>query len=247
MSSESPHAIVRRKLSDLVQERLLGQIQDGGLTPGDPLPSERELMAQFQVGRPAVREAMQNLQRMGLVEIKHGERPRVAQPSMGRVIGTLGESMQHVLVHSEGSLEHLKEARVVFESEMARIAARRHTARNVANLQRVLEAQAKATQPSAEFTALDGEFHLEIAKFSDNPIFITLSASLFSWLTDFHRHLVQSPGNENVTLLEHQAILDAIRSGDEDQAVRQMRDHLNRASKLYSVKNLVSQAGPLSG
>ena len=52
------------------------------LVPGDKLPSERELMATYQVGRPAIREAMQNLQRSGLVRIRHGERPRVAEPSM---------------------------------------------------------------------------------------------------------------------------------------------------------------------
>lgn len=236
--------IVRRKLSDLIQERLLDQIQNGGLAPGDDLQSERELMTQYQVGRPAVREAMQNLQRMGLVEIKHGERPRVAQPSMDRVIDNLAESMQHVLAHSAGSLENLKEARLVFETAMTGIAARRCTAENISNLERVLETQAKATQPSAEFTALDGEFHLEIAKFSGNPVFTALSASLFSWLTDFHRHLVQSPGHENVTLLEHRAILDAIRAGDEPRAVKEMQDHLNRASALYSVKNRGANTGP---
>lgn len=237
MSKQSPGPIARQKLSDLVQERLLAEIRQGGLKPGDLLPSERELMAQYGVGRPAIREAMQNLQRMGLVEIRHGERPRMAAPSIGRVIGQLDDTMQHVLVHSEGSLDHLKEARVVFEAEMARIAAQRRTDDDLTRLAALLAAAAEAEQPSPRFLELDGQFHHAIARISGNPIFATLSASLFAWLSEFHRHLVQAPGHENVTLLEHHAILDAIARSDDTGAAVEMRNHLNRASGLYSVRN----------
>lgn len=237
MSDNAPVPIARQKLSDLVQERLLAEIRQGGLKPGDLLPSERELMTQYGVGRPAIREAMQNLQRMGLVEIRHGERPRLAAPSIGRVIGQLDGAMQHVLVHSEGSLDHLKEARVVFEVEMARIAAQRRTADDLARLEALLDEAATAEQPSARFLELDGLFHHAIARISGNPIFANLSASLFAWLSEFHRQLVSAPGHENVTLLEHQAILDAIARSDGAQAAIEMRNHLNRASSLYSIQN----------
>ena len=86
-----PAPIRRRKLSDDVQERVLALIRSKALRPGDVLPSERELMGSYGVGRPAVREAMQNLQRMGLVDIRHGERPRVAQPSMEAMVGNMAE------------------------------------------------------------------------------------------------------------------------------------------------------------
>ena len=48
----------KQKLSHAVREELLGEIRSGGLGPGDALPSERELMQRFGVGRPAIREAM---------------------------------------------------------------------------------------------------------------------------------------------------------------------------------------------
>ena len=61
--------IIRRKLSDEVFARLKALIETGELQPGDEMPSERMLMERFQVGRPAIREAMQALANMGLIEI----------------------------------------------------------------------------------------------------------------------------------------------------------------------------------
>jgi DNA-binding transcriptional regulator YhcF (GntR family) len=113
LSNAAP--IERRKLSHSIEERLLARLQSGDMLPGDVLPSERELMTLFGVGRPAVREAMQNLERMGLIEIRHGERPRVAKPSLERTLSQLGETMRHILIHSASSLEHLKQARSTFD------------------------------------------------------------------------------------------------------------------------------------
>src|SRR3546814_6720858 len=73
--------IVRRKLADEVFDRLKAMIVSGERSPGESLPSERELMARFGVGRPAIREAMQALANLGLVTISHGERARVREIS----------------------------------------------------------------------------------------------------------------------------------------------------------------------
>jgi DNA-binding FadR family transcriptional regulator len=230
--------IERRKLSAQVEEQLLAQLKSGALSPGDVMASERELMTLFGVGRPAVREAMQNLERMGLIEIRHGERPRVAQPSFDRALAQLGETMRHVLVHSADSLEHLKEARTTFECEMARIAARRATPEGIARLEAVLEQMRSAPAGSDQFLDLDGKFHAEVAAMSGNPIFAGVSAALFAWLARFHATLVKAPGNEPVTLVEHAAILRAIVAREEELAAREMADHLNRASGLYRIENV---------
>jgi len=234
----TPNPIERRKLSDQVEEQLLVQLKTGDLNPGDVMPSERELMSLFGVGRPAVREAMQNLERMGLIEIRHGERPRVAQPSFDRALGQLGETMRHLLVHSADSLEYLKEARITFECEMARIAARRATDEELARLGDILDHMRAAPGPSNAFLELDGKFHHQIAVMSGNPIFAGISAALFAWLARFHATLVKAPGNEPVTIIEHAAILEAIRERDANRAAREMADHLNRASGLYRVENV---------
>jgi DNA-binding FadR family transcriptional regulator len=230
--------IERRKLSDHIEERLLAELQSGKLLPGDLLPSERELMVIYAVGRPAVREAMQNLQRMGLIDIRHGERPRVAQPSLERALGNLGDTMWHVLVHSKNNLDHLKQARATFEKEMVRIAARSRTPEQISRLLVITDAHRRSERSSPVFLKMDGQFHVEIARVSGNPIFTALSDVLFSLLANFHAHLVHSPGNEDLTLKEHDLILQAICDGDADQAATEMSNHLDRANELYSVANV---------
>lgn len=227
------HPITRRKLADDVRERLAEMIESGALAPGDVLPSERELMETMGVGRPAVREAMQALARAGLIEIRHGERTRVAEPSLGRMVDQVSETMKHVLVHSPATLENLKEARSTFEAEMARIAARRHGPGDIARLAEIVEAQEAALADGPTFRRLDGRFHREIAAIGGNPIWTALSDALFRWLNDFHVDLVSVPGLEQLTLAEHRQILAAIASGSAERAASAMADHLMRANELY--------------
>jgi GntR family transcriptional regulator, sialic acid-inducible nan operon repressor len=103
-SSTRRDPVARPKLAELVQNRLLAVIEAENLRPGDPLPSERELMQSYAVGRPSIREAMQNLKRMGLIEINHGERSRVAAPSFERMVADMSETMRHVLMNSPATL-----------------------------------------------------------------------------------------------------------------------------------------------
>jgi DNA-binding FadR family transcriptional regulator len=223
----------RNKLSHGVREKILALIKDGALAPGDPLPSERELMQTLAIGRPAIREALQSLQSQGLVEIRHGERARVALPSMGRMTDQMADTMRHLLTHSPASLEHLKEARATFEMEMARIAARLRAQSDLERLRSILQSQEAARSDARRFLEIDGQFHREIASVSGNPIFAALCEATFRWLTDFHMDLVHVPGLEQLTLDEHEAILAAIAAQDSTQAARAMSDHLTRANALY--------------
>jgi GntR family transcriptional regulator, sialic acid-inducible nan operon repressor len=229
----------RQKLSEEVRRQLLDLINSGSVGPGEPLPSERELMERLRVGRPAIREAMQSLETIGLIEIRHGERARVVEPSVGRMIDQVSETMKHLLAHSPASLENLKEARATFEREMARIAARRRSAADLERLEEIIEEQALAVADPARFRALDGRFHREIAAVSGNPIFTALIDAVFRWLSDFHVDLVSVPGLEQLTLAEHREILEALNRGDAEAASAAMADHLMRANELYRQSHLV--------
>lgn len=229
----------KRKLSEEVRSRLLERIRTGAIGLGEPLPSERELMESLGVGRPAIREALQSLEQIGLIEIRHGERARVAEPSIGRMVDQISETMKHILSHSPASLENLKEARATFEKEIARIAARRRSETDLARLRDVLDEQTAALGDPPRFRSLDGRFHREIAAISGNPIFSALIDALFGWLADFHVDLISVPGLEQLTLREHREILDAIARSDVEGSATAMADHLLRANELYRRSNLV--------
>src|SRR5579875_2181932 len=65
--------IPRNKLAETVAEQLLQQIKSNELTPGTRMPSERELMVALGVGRSTIREAMNGLAMLGVVDIRHGQ------------------------------------------------------------------------------------------------------------------------------------------------------------------------------
>lgn len=224
---------MRQKLSDKVRAELLDLIDGGSIAPGELLPSERALMERFKVGRPAIREAMQSLETIGLIDIRHGGRARVAEPSVGRMVDQVGATMKHLLAHSPASLENLKEARATLERELARMAARKRSPTDIRRLRALHADHAGSVAEPARFRTLDGLFHREIASISGNPIFTALIDAVFAWLSDFHSALVSSPGLEDLTLAEHAQILDAITKSDSEAAAAAMSDHLLRANALY--------------
>ncbi|MFN3325315.1 MAG: transcriptional regulator NanR [Bryobacteraceae bacterium] len=233
MLSKRDEQIVRRKLSQEVVERLLREIESGGLPPGERLPSERELMDIYGVGRPAVREALQSLESMGLITITHGERARVVAPNPRGMFGQIDRAARHLLANSPSTVEHLKEARVLFEVGMAKIAAARATAADIDLLRRTIEEMSAARGETARFVTADIAFHNQIASVSRNPICTLVSEAMLQWLRQFHLELVHAPGKEEVTLAEHDRIFNCVKAGDVEGAGGAMADHLTRANQLY--------------
>jgi DNA-binding FadR family transcriptional regulator len=242
MPASEVDPIPRRKLSDEVQDRLWQMIESGRFAPGEALPSERDLMKAFGVGRPAVREALQSLGKLGLVAISHGERARVVAPTPDAMFGQLGRTVRHLLASSPETLEQLKQARLMFESAMVALAAARANDEDIQNLRAILERQKEARRDGAAFLAADMRFHEAIAALSGNAIFRSFSAALLSWLVQFRQELVRSPGAEKITLAEHEEILEAIAIHDEVRARLAMAGHLNRANRLYRARKKAANA-----
>lgn len=225
--------IQRRKLYQEVLDRLQERIRSGELAPGDTLPSERELMAFYGVGRPAVREALQELARSGIVEISHGERARVVVPTAQLLIAQIAGGAQHLLRMQPDMLDHLKEARVFLEAGLARLAAERATPADVARLRQRLDEHRASLAALDQFLGRDMAFHREIAAVAGNPIFPAMVEALFHWASEYYRSIVRAPGAEDLTLAEHARIVEAIAAHDGAGAEQAMRDHLLRANALY--------------
>src|SRR5579862_118055 len=130
-------AIKRRRLYEDIASSLEQMIRDADFLPGDQLPSERELMVRFGVGRPAVREALFHLRKMGVVEVRSGERARVTRPTPQWVIGALSGTAQHMLA-APGGVREFQAARTFFEVGLARHAANFATPADIAEFEAAL-------------------------------------------------------------------------------------------------------------
>ena len=235
-SGQVRHRIARRKLSHDVLERLLARIRAGEFAVGSWLPSERDLMLTFGVGRPAVREALQSLERIGLIAILHGEGAQVLPLSADKVIAQISEAAMHLLTGSSDLLEQLKEARLQFEVGMARLAAQRATAPQIEQLRLLLERHRGSIDDPERFLATDLEFHRGIAAISGNLIYMAVSQAMLQWLEQFHHEAVRAPGAERTTLVEHLKLFKRIAAHDPDGAASALTAHLRRANKQYGVQ-----------
>ena len=126
MSITIKRPVERKKLSQTVEEELELMIRQGEIAEGDALPSERDLMAAFGVGRPSIRDALSALARKGLVKISSGERTRVTRPSADTIISELSGMSKDFLSQPNG-LKYFDQLRKFFESSLVRYAAEHAT------------------------------------------------------------------------------------------------------------------------
>ncbi len=227
--------IIRRKLSHEVLDRLVAAIQRNDLPPGAKLPSERELMTRYGVGRPAIREALQALNQMGLVRIAHGERSRIILPTPNGIIDQISAAMLQLLAINPRGLEDLKQARLMCEVGLARIAASRPDRAGLKQLEAAVAASEAAVGNRDLFIAADMAFHGAIAAMSGNALIAAFMSGMLTWLTRFRRDMVSVRGADRLTISEHQRIVQAIAAGKPDDAARAMTEHLTRANAQYAV------------
>jgi GntR family transcriptional repressor for pyruvate dehydrogenase complex len=168
--------IRRRKLYEEIAEQLERSIQDGHYAPADQLPSERELMRQFGDGRPAVREALFHLRKMGLVEVRSGERARVTRPTPQAVLSGLSGTARHMLA-APGGVQNFQSARLFFEAGLARHAALHATQEDLAAFEAALDKNRESIGDFKRFERTDVEFHYVLALIPRNPIFTAIRSS----------------------------------------------------------------------
>jgi len=138
------------KTAELIATLYRRQIVRGELRPGDTLPSEQQLMEQFGVSRPTLREAFRILEAEDLISVKRGSRggARVTQPSLSVAARYVG-----LLLQVQGTtIADVYEARMVLEPACARLLARRRTKQDLADLTACIE-ELRAAQAGRPGTA----------------------------------------------------------------------------------------------
>jgi len=219
--------LARKKLSEMVEEELEQMIRRREFAEGEQLPSERELMAFFNVGRPSVREALAALKRKGLVQIQNGERARISRPSADTIISELSGMAKDFLAHP-GGIAHFEQLRLFFESSLVRHAAQHASEAQIALLEKALELNSQSLDDNALFIRSDVEFHRVLAEIPDNPIFMAIHVALIDWLIAARPAVPEQALREhnNSSYQQHIAIFKAIRSQDPDAAEQALQAHL---------------------
>ena len=209
----------RLHLVENVTEELRNKILNNSLKPGSNLPSEGELTELLSVSRTVVREAMRNLQAQGLIEVSQGKRARVKNPDCKTAVDTL----QVLLKRGQGSENDLNEVRIIFEGEIAALAAKRATPDIIASLEEVLINLKKAKNVK-EAVEYDTAFHKMLARAAGNPIFELLVETLSGLLKESQRKSYKKTGFKagiKVSCEAHSKILDAVKNHN-SRAARQM-------------------------
>lgn len=236
----SGEALPRRpRLSEDTAERILAWLRDAG--PNEALPVEREIAARLGVGRSTVREALQRLERLGLVDVRQGGRTRAAMPTAGAVVEQVSLPIRRLLSTSPGSLADLAEARLLLEEGVVRLACARADAAALSRLRAHVDrlgAQAALVPADGParydaFLTEDMAFHAELAQATGNGVLAASAAAAGRFLAEFHTGLVRLSGAEALTVAEHAEILAAVEARDADSAAAAMRAHLTRANGLY--------------
>lgn len=226
--------LARKKLSEMVEEELEQMIRRREFAEGEQLPSERELMTFFNVGRPSVREALAALKRKGLVQINNGERARVSRPSADTIISELSGMAKDFLAHPDG-IAHFEQLRLFFESSLVRYAAENASDEQIERLTTALEINSQSLDDNALFIRSDVDFHRVLAEIPGNPIFMAIHVALLDWLIAARPKVADKElyQHNSVSYQQHIAIVEAIRRREPEEADRALQTHLNSVSATW--------------
>jgi DNA-binding FadR family transcriptional regulator len=214
-------------LKEQVLRQLRRLIDEGELGPGAQLPGERELADRLGVSRGTVREAVQFLQALGLVEIRHGSGTFVRRDPSDRE-GLRDEWRDWTKRHSE-TVHNLLEVRMGLESFAAELASARPSDQGMEAMADALGEMAEAakTNDVAALVRTDVLFHRGLCLAAGNPALAELAGELGDRLLRERAATWDLPARPQRSLDEHRQIYEAVRSGDPAGARAAVLAHLS--------------------
>lgn len=207
--------------------RLLSYLLSGELTPGQRIPSERQLAEALSAGRSTVREAIKSLSLLGLLEQRVGDGTYLSASSSD----LLPQVIEWGLLLGEKRLEDLLETRSFLEVELAGLAADRRSDDDLRRLVELIEEMKAAGDDFEEYARADTAFHLKIAEASGNTVLASVLTNVRSLLQAWASRVIRTAGETETSLAMHEPILAAIEARDVEAARAAMRAHMERATK----------------
>ncbi|MFH1984232.1 MAG: FadR/GntR family transcriptional regulator [Pseudomonadota bacterium] len=214
-----------KRISDQVFEQLRESIFRGEIKPGQQLMPERELAQVLQVSRTSVRDAINKLVTLGLLEHRQGQGTFVQSPDT-RPENPLAAAMET----EDATIHDLLEVRMGLECNAAALAAMRANGKDVSILERSIQEMRDETESGRLGTEADVAFHMAIAYATKNPVQVSLMRSFYDFLFVGIKknlaHLYENPDNIKEILKQHHAIYECLRTHDPDAAFEAMQRHI---------------------
>lgn len=224
--------IIHQRTAEAVVERFKGLILDGVLRPGDRLPAERNMAQDLDVSRPVLRDALAVLEADGLVVARAGEGTFIAD-----LIGPVfSDPVARLMRSSKRGMADFLEFRRLVEADMATLAASRATAADREMLLSLAQAMqdAHAEGDADREAELDVELHTLIVEAAHNVMFLHILRASYTLLADDvftnRRRLYAEPGERDLLLNQHLALIEAICAGDNNAARRAAEAHIDHVS-----------------
>ena len=217
----------KSKLYEEIVQQMLQRIRNGELNPGDRLPSERVLAEEMGVGRPVIREAIRSLELMGCIESRIGDGTYITAPSIENVVNPFSV----VVSQNKDLYRELIEVRLILETEIASLAARRRTEKQLQTLRDNIADMEQEIEQGGSGIEQDEMFHAALAEAAGNHSLNAMISMCAGMLSQTTRVTQKIAGIPRITLEHHKKICDAIEQQDEKRARSYMRRHLLHAQR----------------
>ena len=231
------------KTAELIAQQLRGRIVRAELLPGDTLPPEVQLMEQFSVSRPTLREAFRILETEGLISVRRGSRggAQVLQPDL-----TVAARYVGLLLQVQGTtIADVYEARMVAEPACARLLARSRTKQDLADLaacvdelRAVVEASDISVPDPAQWSGLTFRFHELLLQRCGNTT-LAIQGGVLQDIVATHLNQTvsrtfgeeETPDRFRRTIRSYDKFITLVEAKDADGAERHWRTHMEVAAK----------------
>jgi len=218
--------------SDIVYKVIEEKILKQEWIPGMKIASENQLAQELGVSRISVREAIEKMVALNVLSKKQGEGTFVNELSASIYLNSL---IPMILLEKDNLIDIL-EFRKVIEVESARLCAERCNPEVIVYLEKCYEQMLDHKNEPAIFSEADYNFHIGIARGTNNSLVIKMN-SILTDLWKFHQRETNKYLGPYGGLYEHKKILDAIKEKDVELAGIFMRRHIERTlNDIRSIK-----------
>lgn len=217
------HVLQRRGLHGRVVHELGGRIVGGAIAPGETLPTEEELGTELGVSRSVLREAIKVLAGKGLLEVRPKTGTRVRPRRSWHLLDPEVVRWQFEGLPADGDLVELSEVRAVVEPSAARLAARRRTAADLAEIEAHCRRMESAAAEPLAFRAAELDFHAAVVDAAHNTMLSHMGAVIRVALSS-----VAADGRVQEGTAGHRAVLEAIDRQEAEVAEKGMRELIDR-------------------